>query len=175
MIPVAPRTKVKLNIKGEVVETDSDLTIFSEQTLNVYMERIAAWRAYYGAKLAEAEQVSLDAEADYERLYDERFHENKDMGGSDKYAEAKTGSDPDVAAARSRLNQAKRDVKQLVLFLKSLEVAQENATSRGHTLRKEMSGDATIMGNSFAQRAREAAYDASLEEQVDDIVGKVNE
>jgi len=174
MIPVAPQTKVRLNVRGQDVLIDSDLTCFSEQTLNVWMERINAWKAYYGAQLAEAEALAFDAEVEYDEIYDTRFHEIKDsQGGSDQLTKAKAGSDPDVVAARKKMGEANRVVTHLKQFLKSMETTQENATSRGHTLRKEMGGEPTIFQPGHNNQFRERALQADLEAQVDEIVGKV--
>ncbi|MGH7175567.1 MAG: hypothetical protein ACREGR_04385, partial [Minisyncoccia bacterium] len=131
-------------------------------------ETINGWWAYYGAKLAEAQAEALKAEAAWKALWGDRFHEFKDIGGSDKYNESKCDSDDDVVTARNDMIESKRIVKHLETFLKAMAIAHDNATSRGHTLRKELGGERTI----YAETLRDKQKQSDMEDAVNKIVGR---
>ncbi len=141
-----------IEIRGEEVQLDRSKLYFNEATLSEYIETEGGWIDYFGAKLADAERELADfenelstLEADYEKLYSEKFSTTKDQGGSDNYVKACVISDPDVEEARKKVIEgkknsieAKHNIRLLQLHLRAWDKNHENAQSLGHFIRKEM-------------------------------------
>ena len=156
--------KIDMLLGGQKVTIDLGLLVFDEATLSEYMEKEGGYYAYYGAKLAEAEREMQQLELSYDVVYSERFKDYKDQGGSDKYTESRTVSDPDVETAKRDFMEAKYKVRQLQQYLRAWDRNHDNATSRGHTLRREM--DKLNQGI-----YQQSSNFHSLEEKVDEIIG----
>lgn len=139
--------KEKFNIGKTEVIIDPDLLIFNDQTLGRYIEKEGAWFDHYGAMLALAERHLGLLEAKHEKLFGEKFAEFKDVGGSDKLAEARAKSDNDVSDCRTQIVDAKYRVGRLKGHLKAWDKNHDNAQSMGHMQRKQMDKlNASIMG-----------------------------
>ena len=128
----------KLQIGSSSVVIDPVNLKFSEVTLNVYIETEAGFYDNFGAYLALAEKNLQIKELEHEKLYNMRYTEFKDSGGTDKYCEAKAKSDPDVVTLKERSIEAKYVVTRLKQHLRAWDKNHDNAQSLGHMLRKTM-------------------------------------
>lgn len=130
--------KTEITVAGRTVILDPDRMKFNEVTLSDYMADEYAWIDYFGKQLEYATKELAIAEGRYEALYNQRFVEAKDEGGSDNYAKAKAASDSDVVKAYEHKVERKFVVGLLKAHLRAWDKNHENAQNRGHTLRKEM-------------------------------------
>ncbi len=160
------KTTIKLG-QEEVVLDPAKLT-FNEATLGKYLEEEAAWYDYFGTKLAEAEYLLQSCELRYEQLYAEKFCENKELGGSDKLAEAKARGDVVCIAAKQAAIEAKRNVKHLQQHIRSWDKNHDNAQNRGNTLRKEI--DKLFNPIKMVNHDDENSNLGKLSDKIDDII-----
>lgn len=123
---------------GYSVKLDSENLRFNEATLNHYIQTESGYYDNFGASLARAERNLQNKETLHEKLYADRFVESKEMGGSDKLAEAKTKGDDDVVASKEEIIEAKYIVNRLKQHLRAWDKNHDNAQSLGHMLRKEL-------------------------------------
>lgn len=128
----------KLEFGGFEVCIDPEKMRFDETSLTEYIQCEFPYYDNIGHYLSLAERNLQNLEVTYERLYHERFVESKEMGGSDKLAEAKAKSDPDVIATKQDIVDAKYIVNRLKRHLSALDKNHDNAQSLGHMLRKSM-------------------------------------
>jgi hypothetical protein len=159
-----------IKVGEEVVDLDAENLKFNENTLTNYLQREGGHYNYFGGLLAKAEYLLQYRELDHEVAYADTFKMFKDEGGSDKLAESKTESFPQVIEAKKKVIEAKYLVRQLVQHLKAWDKNHENAQSLGHHLRKEM--------DKLANDIRAAGYrhdmtdnTNSFEDEVNKIVG----
>jgi hypothetical protein len=159
-----------IKVGDEVVNLDEKNLNFDETTLTTYLQKEGGFYNNFGGYLAKAEYLLQYRELDHETEYADKFKMYKDEGGSDKLAEAKTESDPDVIEAKKKVIEAKYLVRQLVQHLKAWDKNHENAQSLGHHLRKEM--------DKLSNEIRAAGYrhdtpdnNYSYEDEVNKIVG----
>lgn len=131
--------KELLVVGEEEVSLDPNNLHFSEQTLSDYLKKEGGWYDNFGAYLAKAERELQLAETYYENLYNLKFYQFKDEGGSDKMAEARSKIDGDVQKASKDKMDAKYTVSRLKYHLRAWDKNHDNAQSMGHTLRREMS------------------------------------
>jgi hypothetical protein len=134
--PIVEKTEVV--IAGRTVVLDPDRMKFNEATLSDYMADEYGWIDYFGKQLEYATKEMAIAEGRYEALYNQKFVESKDGGGSDNYAKAKAASNPDVIQAYENKVERKLVVGLLRAHLRAWDKNHDNAQNRGHTLRKEM-------------------------------------
>lgn len=130
--------KEVLNVGGEEVVLDPANLKFNENTLTEYIKTEAGWYDNFGGYLARAEKLLQYCESEYDNLYNLRFYEFKDQGGSDKLAEARAKTDSDVQEARKLAIEAKHLVSRLKNHLRAWDRSHDNAQSMGHMLRKQM-------------------------------------
>jgi hypothetical protein len=158
--------KIDLGPYGEV-QIDPQLLHFSEASLSKYMEQEAGWYNYFSQKLTDAERWLADLEYEYELKYQAVFRTEKGDKASDKLAEARAKTDHDVAEAGRKMIAAKHAMRKLQVFMRAFDKNHDNATSRGHTLRKEMDrlGNTIYGGTGFSDRGSD--YGAA---EVDNIV-----
>ncbi len=130
--------KEVLEFESFKVHVDSENLKFDEQSLSNYIQLEGGYYDNFGAFLALAERFMQNREARYEKLYNERFIEAKDNGGSDKLAEAKAKADSDVADLKQEIISARYIVNRLKNHLKAWDKNHDNAQSMGHTLRKQL-------------------------------------
>ena len=130
--------KTEITVAGRTVLLDPDRMKFNEVTLSDYMAEEYAWIDFFGKQLEYATKELAIADGRYEALYNQKFVESKDEGGSDNYAKAKAASDPDVLKAYEYKVDRKFVVGLLKAHLRAWDKNHENAQNRGHTLRKEM-------------------------------------
>lgn len=135
--------KRTVNIDGEDVVLDPSNLTFNDATLNQFFELVSGFIDYYGQKLADANRLVARSEANYERLYIEKFRQFREgvggeSGKSEKTSELYAKAEPEVVQAKQQLheNQYKRD--SIWNHLKAMNAAREDAYNRGHFLRKEM-------------------------------------
>jgi hypothetical protein len=128
----------KLEFAGNTVFIDPHNLAFNEATLTQYIQTESGFYDNFGGHLAMAERNLQNKELLLEKIYAERFVEAKEMGGSDKLAEAKAKSDPDVVAVKEDVTEAKYIVNRLKQHLRAWDKNHDNAQSLGHMLRKEM-------------------------------------
>ena len=128
----------KLEFDGYTVTLDSKNLQFDEATLSIYIQHEAGYYDNFGGFLALAERAQQNKDTLYEKIYYERFVEAKEMGGSDRLAEARAKSDPTVVALKEEAIQAKYVVNRLKQHLKAWDKNHDNAQSMGHMLRKQM-------------------------------------
>lgn len=134
--PILEKTEVI--VAGRTVIIDPDRMKFNEATLSDYMDNEYGWIDYFGKQLEYATKELAIAEGRYEALYNKKFVESKDEGGSDNYAKAKAASNDDVVKAYEHKVERKLVVGLLKAHLRAWDKNHENAQNRGHTLRKEM-------------------------------------
>ena len=134
-----PHVKVeKLDIGSSSVVIDPVNLTFSEATLSSYIETEAGYYDNFGAYLALAEKNLQIRELEHERLFHSRYIESKDIGGTEKYCEAKAKTDPDVVSLKEKCVDAKYMVTRLKQHLRAWDKNHDNAQSLGHMLRKTM-------------------------------------
>ena len=137
--------KLEIGTSSDVIDP-ANLT-FSEATLNNYVETEAAYYDNFGAYLALAEKNLQIREIEHEKILHMRYIEAKDIGGTEKYCDAKAKVDPDVVALKERCVEAKYMVTRLKQHLKAWDKNHDNAQSLGHMLRKAMDKlNSAIMG-----------------------------
>lgn len=121
---------------------------FDETTLSNYIQTEGGYYDNFGYYLALAERNLQNKENMHERLFCERFAEAKELGASDKLAEAKSKCDVDVVALKEEITQARYVVNRLKNHIKAWDKNHDNAQSMGHMLRKQMDRlNADIMGS----------------------------
>lgn len=130
--------KEKLEFANVSVEVNPEYLAFNEMTLNQYIQTEAGYYDNFGAYLSLAEKNLQNVELRHEKLISERFAEAKDAGGSDKLAEAKAKSDPDVVLLKEQIIDAKYAVNRLKQHLRAWDKNHDNAQSLGHMQRKIM-------------------------------------
>jgi hypothetical protein len=138
MMKEAPVEKTIVVVRGKEISLDPDNMKFSDSTLSIYMDREYTWIDYFGKQLEFANEDCLNAEAEYDAIYSDKYVKSKDIGNTENYAKAQALSDVDVIAARKKLNDCKKTVGLLKAHLKAWDKNHSNAQSRGHTLRQEM-------------------------------------
>lgn len=138
----------KIEFEKFSVIIDGENLRFDETSLSVYIQNEGGFYDNFGNYLALAERNLQNKENQYERLYCERFVESKELGSSDKLAEAKAKCDVDVIALKDEIVQARFIVNRLKNHLKAWDKNHDNAQSMGHMLRKQMDRlNSDIMGN----------------------------
>jgi hypothetical protein len=128
----------KIKIGSDELDLDAKKLSFNEATLTNYIQQEGGYYNNIGSFLARAELLHERRLMELDALKGEKFKEYKDEGGSDKYADARTYSDPDVQEARSKVASAKFKVRLIQQHLRAWDKNHENAQSLGHQLRKEM-------------------------------------
>ena len=140
----------KLKFDKYEAQIDPENLRFDENTLTAYIEREGGYYDNVGAYLAMAERHLQNKEVLYEKLYCERFEEAKEIGASDKLAEAKSKKDVDVVEMKMEVIEARYIVNRLKNHLKAIDKSHDNAQSLGHMLRKQMDKlNSDIMGRFF--------------------------
>ena len=134
----APVEKVTVTVAGEPLVLDPSHMKFNENTLSDYMDHEYGWIDYLGKKLEFATKEMMLAEVNHEFLYNKKFVECKDEGGSDNYAKAKASSDKEVFNAYQQYVDRKYVVGVIKAHLRAWDKNHDNAQNRGHTLRKEL-------------------------------------
>ena len=120
------------------IDLDPDKLKFNEQTISDYYQNEGGNYDYYSSQLAYADFLLSKRELAYDVIYNEKFASNKELGGSDKYVEAKTKSDEDVFEAKEDVITAKYKKSLLQQHIRSWDRNHDNALNLGHMLRKEM-------------------------------------
>jgi hypothetical protein len=128
--------KIKLN--QEEVELKSENLEFNETELNDFLKKAASNLAYYNERYAVAQYISAMYEDKAEELYEIRFKEAKENGGSDKLANAFATASDDVKEAKTKARLAKYHVNLLYGYIKALDRANTNAINLGYNIRKEI-------------------------------------
>lgn len=128
----------KLEIGTSSVVIDPANLTFSEATLNHYIETESGYYDNFGAYLALAEKNLQIRELEHETLFHLRYIEAKDIGGTEKYCDAKAKTDPDVIKLKEKCVAAKYMVTRLKQHLRAWDKNHDNAQSLGHMLRKTM-------------------------------------
>jgi hypothetical protein len=159
-----------IKVGEEVVDLNENNLKFNETTLTTYLQQEGGFYNNFGGYLAKAEYLLQYRELDHEVAYADAFKMYKDEGGSDKLAEAKTESDPEVVKAKKAVIEAKYLVRQLVQHLKAWDKNHDNAQSLGHHLRKEMDKlNSEIRAAGYRHDTPDNNY--SYEDEVNKIVG----
>lgn len=120
------------------VTIDPENLRFDERTLSEYIQTEGGHYDNFGGYLALAEKNLQNKQTLWEKLYCERFEEAKELGSSDKLAEAKAKKDPDVVELKNDVIDAQYAVNRLKNHLKAWDKNHDNAQSLGHMLRKQM-------------------------------------
>jgi hypothetical protein len=138
---------------------------FDEATLSHYIQNEGGYYDNFGHYLALAERNLQNKENQYEKIYCERFVEFKELGSSDKLAEAKAKADLSVNSLKEEIFQARYAVNRLKNHLKAWDKNHDNAQSMGYMLRKQMDRlNNDIYGNHGHQGS-------NLDRDVSSIVG----
>jgi len=106
--------------------------------LGHYIEHESGFYDNFGASLAMAEKNLQLKDLQHEKIYNQRYIEAKDSGGTDKLAEARAKADQDVIAMKEDVIEAKYIVTRLKQHLRAWDKNHDNAQSAGHMLRKVM-------------------------------------
>lgn len=134
--------KLEVQQKFSLGEIEIDLNPenlkFNEQTISEYYQNESGHYDFFSSQLAYADYLLMKRELEYEALYNENFAINKEIGGSDKYVEAKTKADQNVINAKEDVITAKYKKNLLQQHIKSWDRNHDNALNLGHMLRKEM-------------------------------------
>jgi hypothetical protein len=120
------------------VEVNPENLRFDEQSLSEYIQKEGGHYDNFGAYLALAERNLQNKQTSHEKLYCDRFDEAKELGASDKLAEARSKKDADVVDAKNDVIEASYIVNRLKNHLKAWDKNHDNAQSLGHMLRKQM-------------------------------------
>lgn len=128
----------KLDIGTSSVVIDPANLTFSDATLSSYIETEAGYYDNFGAFLALAEKNLQIREIEADKMYQLRYIEAKDIGGTEKYCEAKGKTDPDFITLKEKCVDAKYMVTRLKQHLRAWDKNHDNAQSLGHMLRKTM-------------------------------------
>ena len=128
----------KLKFAGSEVIIDPANLAFNEATLGSYIEHESGYYDNFGAFLALAEKNLQQKDLQHEKLYNQRYIEAKESGGTDKLAEAKAKADQDVIEMKEDVIDAKYIVNRLKQHLRAWDKNHDNAQSMGHMLRKTM-------------------------------------
>lgn len=124
---------------GEVeLDLDPEKLKFNEQNISQYYQEESGNYDFYSAQLAYADYLLSKRELEYDVIFSEKFTANKELGGSDKYVEAKTKADEDVVAAKTNVIGAKYKKGLLQNHIRAWDRNHDNALNLGHMLRKEM-------------------------------------
>ena len=138
---------------------------FDESTLSHYIQNEGGYYDNFGHYLALAERNLQNKESQYEKIYCERFVEAKELGSSDKLAEAKAKADPDVSTIREEIFDARYVVNRLKNHLKAWDKNHDNAQSMGYMLRKQMD---RLNGDIYGSHGYQGS---SLDRDVSNTVG----
>ena len=149
--------RIKLG-EDRVIEINPSNLAFNETTLSTYLTKEAGFYDNFGSSLAVAERVLQIAELRHERIYSEKFSLYKDMGGSDKLADARAKSDDDVVKAREVVVEVKYKVKRIQQHLRAWDKNHDNAQSLGYMMRKELDKLAPEI-----KHRRESSFEEELE------------
>lgn len=128
----------KISFDNFSVVIDPENLRFDENTLSKYIQNEGSYYDNFGHYLALAEKNLQNKENQHEKLYCERFIEAKELGSSDKLAEAKAKSDSDVNYVKEQVFEARYVVNRLKNHIKAWDKNHDNAQSMGHMLRKQM-------------------------------------
>jgi len=161
-----PQEKISFDDFSVVIDPEN--LRFDENTLSKYIQNEGSYYDNFGHYLALAEKNLQNKENQHEKLYCERFIEAKELGSSDKLAEAKAKSDPDVNFIKDQVFEARYVVNRLKNHIKAWDKNHDNAQSMGHMLRKQMdklSGE--IYGNNN--------FSSSIDQIVSSTVGSYDE
>jgi hypothetical protein len=150
-----------IKIGEEEIHLDPKNLVFNEANLGEFLASAGVWYDYFGQKLCDAEALFQNYTLKYDALYAEKFAMYKDSGCSDKLADAKTVASHDVYEAYDKVIAAKHKVRLVYQHLKAWDMAHQNALNRSYTLRAEMGK----IHSGFK-------IDKSMEEKIDEIIGK---
>lgn len=128
----------KFSLGEQEIDLDPENLKFSEQTISQYYQDEGGYYDYFSAQLAYADYLLMKRDLAYDVIYNENFAINKELGGSDKYVEAKTKADQNVIDAKEDVITAKYKKSLLQQHIKSWDRNHDNALNLGHMLRKEM-------------------------------------
>jgi hypothetical protein len=121
---------------------------FDESTLSKYIQNEGGYYDSFGHYLSLAERNLQNNENLHEKTFCEKFVEAKELGASDKLAEAKAKSNPNVVLLKEEIVKAKYVVNRLKNHIKAWDKNHDNAQSMGHMLRKQMDKLGTdVIGN----------------------------
>jgi len=149
-----PENKRTVVLGQEKIVLDSERMKFNETTLNDFMDSLGQWYDYFSQKLSEAEALLSYCDWEYDKASAKSFDYHKSQGGSDKACEAKVKLDPEVDKCKKSSISTKHKVTQIKQHLKAWDKAHDNATSRGHMIRKEMDKlNRDIKSESFSDMA----------------------
>ena len=144
---------IKINLGDKELIIDPSRLEFNEVTLTEFFQKSHGYYDNLGRGLANLEALYQTRKMELDEISSRKFDEYKTVGKiSDKLAQAKTDSDPEVLAARKRLISVGRNVSMVKNHLKAWDKAHENALSTGHFLRKEMDKLGTVINESQKYR-----------------------
>jgi len=159
--------KRTIKVGNQDVTLDPSLMVFTEATVNTFLEKSAVYIEYFGRKLADADAEQQYHDSKVDAVYAQKFVTYKDEGGSDKLCESKVQADPDYQKVRENSLVARHKTKLLTQHLRSWGYAHENAQNRSNTLRKEM--------DKFTPKTFETAHDSEFSETInklEDVMGR---
>lgn len=127
-----------VKVGQDEIDLDETLLEFNEATISEYLQKEAALYNYYYECLNNATYYLSTFEDRYEAAYNSNFVLAKEEGKSDKMAEAKAASDPEVLEAQKKVRLCKKNKDMIYSFLRSFDKAHENALNFCYNLRKEL-------------------------------------
>ena len=157
----------KLKFDKYDVSIDPDNLRFNEDSLSSYIQTEGGYYDNFGGFLSFAERNLQNKELLHEKLFCERFEEAKELGSSDKLAEAKAKKDPDVVEMKNDVIEARYIVNRLKNHLKAWDKNHDNAQSLGHMLRKQMD---KLNGDINGMHGWQGSQSYRLDKEVEEVV-----
>lgn len=154
---------VKIGV--DEVELDDALLEFNEATISEYLQKEAALYNYYYECYNNASYYLSTFEDRYDIAYNANFVLAKEEGKSDKMAEAKAASHPDVIEAQKKVRLCKKNKDMIYSFLRSFDKAHENALNFCYNLRKELDKiHGTIRTPEYLQNQQKISQEEELKQ-----------
>lgn len=120
------------------VKLDPDKLAFSEENINKFLAEFAGNYDHYNEMQTLAQSQHDRLKADYENQHAACLVIWKEAGSSDKLAQAKADTDPDVKKLQDAMLVAHYKARRLYGYLRSMDKAYESAKEFCYNLRKEM-------------------------------------
>ena len=115
--------KRTIKVGNQDVTLDPSLMVFTEATVNTFLEKSAVYIEYFGRKLADADAEQQYHDSKVDAVYAQKFVTYKDEGGSDKLCESKVQADPDYQKVRENSLVARHKKKLSVFKVQRVNVS----------------------------------------------------
>lgn len=127
-----------IKLGNKEITLDESLLKFDDHNINKFLQDFASNYNLYSEVHSDAQFIHSKYEDRYDAVYADKFRQHREDSSSDKMAEMKTKSDPDVQEALENVRIAKRNVNLIWGFLRSMDRSHEDAMQFCYNMRKEM-------------------------------------